>query len=131
MPASVGSLAVAAVVTSLSTSARAQESAEVEAILKRGIQLRREGQDEAALAVFKEAETLAPNSVRVLLHVATAAQAASKAVPSRKVIKVVRMVASSARIIPQRAGRVRGRDQIRQGRSVPAGGTGAFTLSPR
>lgn len=58
--------------------ASAQESAEVEAILKRGIQLRREGQDEAALAVFQEAEAQAPNSVRVLLHVATAAQAASK-----------------------------------------------------
>lgn len=58
--------------------AHAQESAEVEAILKRGIQLRREGQDEAALAVFQEAEAQAPNSVRVLLHVATAAQAASK-----------------------------------------------------
>lgn len=58
--------------------ASAQESAEVEAILKRGIQLRRDGQDEAALAVFQEAEAQAPNSVRVLLHVATAAQAASK-----------------------------------------------------
>lgn len=58
--------------------AHAQESAEVEAILKRGIQLRREGQDEAALAVFQQAEAQAPTSVRVLLHVATAAQAASK-----------------------------------------------------
>lgn len=58
--------------------AHAQESAEVEATLKRGIQLRREGQDEAALAVFQQAEQLAPTSVRVLLHVATAAQAASK-----------------------------------------------------
>ena len=65
-------------VLSVTSSARAQESAEVEAILKRGIQLRRDGQDEAALAVFQEAEAQAPNSVRVLLHVATAAQAASK-----------------------------------------------------
>jgi hypothetical protein len=64
--------------TTISRSAHAQESAEVEAILKRGIQLRRDGQDEAALAVFQEAEAQAPNSVRVLLHVATAAQAASK-----------------------------------------------------
>lgn len=78
LPAATGSLAVAAVVLSVSGAARAQESAEVEAILKRGIQLRREGQDEAALAVFQEAEAQAPNSVRVLLHVATAAQAASK-----------------------------------------------------
>jgi hypothetical protein len=78
LPAALGSLAIAAVVLSSSGTARAQESAEVEAILKRGIQLRRDGQDEAALAVFQEAEAQAPNSVRVLLHVATAAQAASK-----------------------------------------------------
>jgi hypothetical protein len=77
LPVAVGSLAVAALV-SFSSSASAQESAEVEAILKRGIQLRKDGQDEAALAVFQEAEAQAPNSVRVLLHVATAAQAASK-----------------------------------------------------
>jgi len=77
LPVAVGSLAVAALV-SVSNSASAQESAEVEAILKRGIQLRKDGQDEAALAVFQEAEAQAPNSVRVLLHVATAAQAASK-----------------------------------------------------
>jgi hypothetical protein len=78
LPMATGSLAVAAAVLSVTSSARAQESAEVEAILKRGIQLRRDGQDEAALAVFQEAEAQAPNSVRVLLHVATAAQAASK-----------------------------------------------------
>jgi len=77
LPVAVGSLAVAALM-SVSSSASAQESAEVEAILKRGIQLRKDGQDEAALAVFQEAEAQAPNSVRVLLHVATAAQAASK-----------------------------------------------------
>jgi hypothetical protein len=78
LPAAASSFAVAAAVVSVSSSASAQEGAEVEAILKRGIQLRRDGQDEAALAVFQEAEALAPNSVRVLLHVATAAQAASK-----------------------------------------------------
>jgi hypothetical protein len=78
LPVAASSLAVAAALLSVSSSASAQESAEVEAILKRGIQLRRDGQDEAALAVFQEAETQAPNSVRVLLHVATAAQAASK-----------------------------------------------------
>ena len=78
LPVAASSFAVAAAVVSVSSSASAQETAEVEAILKRGIQLRREGQDEAALAVFQEAEAQAPNSVRVLLHVATAAQAASK-----------------------------------------------------
>jgi hypothetical protein len=78
LPVAATSFAIAAAVVSISSSASAQESAEVEAILKRGIQLRRDGQDEAALAVFQEAEAQAPNSVRVLLHVATAAQAASK-----------------------------------------------------
>lgn len=82
LPVVAGALVVpfgtAAAVLSVSSTASAQESAEVEAILKRGIQLRRDGQDEAALAVFQEAEAQAPNSVRVLLHVATAAQAASK-----------------------------------------------------
>src|SRR5688500_17052968 len=56
----------------------AEESPETEALLRRGIGLRRDGADEAALAVFLEAEAQSPNSVRVLLHVATAAQAASK-----------------------------------------------------
>jgi hypothetical protein len=56
----------------------AEESAETEALLRKGIQLRREGADEAALAVFLEAHSQSPESVRVLLHVATAAQAASK-----------------------------------------------------
>ncbi len=59
-------------------SAQAQESAETEALLKKGIQLRRDGADEQALQVFLQAEAGDPNSVRVLLHVATAAQAASK-----------------------------------------------------
>lgn len=74
----LGSVVAASLLGGMTGVAHAQESAEVEAILKRGIQLRREGQDEAALAVFQEAEAQAPNSVRVLLHVATAAQAASK-----------------------------------------------------
>jgi hypothetical protein len=65
--------------SSISGTARgADESAETEALLRKGIQLRRQGQDEAALNAFLEAEVQSPNSVRVLLHVATAAQAASK-----------------------------------------------------
>lgn len=77
----VAGVAAAALVLSYAGGAKAaagDESPEVEALLRKGIQLRREGQDEAALAVFLEAEAQAPNSVRVLLHVATAAQAASK-----------------------------------------------------
>lgn len=61
-----------------STAHAAEESPETEALLRRGIQLRRDGADEAALAVFLEAEAQSPTSVRVLLHIATAAQAASK-----------------------------------------------------
>ena len=68
-----------ALVSTLSSAGlAANEDPEVEALLKRGIQLRRDGADEEALAVFLEAETKSPSSVRVLLHVATAAQAASK-----------------------------------------------------
>jgi hypothetical protein len=78
LPLSGASLAAVAIVTSVSSIARAEESPEVEALLKRGIALRKEGKDEEALTVFLDAESQAPKSVRVLLHVATAAQAASK-----------------------------------------------------
>jgi hypothetical protein len=56
----------------------AAEDAVVEALIQRGIQLRRDNSDEEALAVFLEAEKQDPTSVRVLLHVVTAAQAAGK-----------------------------------------------------
>lgn len=56
----------------------AAEDAVVEALIQRGIQLRRDSSDEEALAVFLEAEKQDPTSVRVLLHVVTAAQAAGK-----------------------------------------------------
>ncbi|HWA71954.1 MAG TPA: PEGA domain-containing protein [Polyangiaceae bacterium] len=61
---------------------RADEDGRVDAgtqdLVQRGIALRRSGKDEAALDLFLEAEKRAPNSVRVLLHVTTAAQAAGK-----------------------------------------------------
>ena len=56
----------------------AAEDAVVEALIQRGIQLRKNNADEQALAVFLEAEKQDPSSVRVLLHVVTAAQAAGK-----------------------------------------------------
>jgi len=58
--------------------AAAAEDAVVEALIQRGIQLRKNNADEQALAVFLEAEKQDPTSVRVLLHVVTAAQAAGK-----------------------------------------------------
>jgi len=58
--------------------AMAAEDAVVEALIQRGIQLRRSSSDEEALAVFLEAEKQDPTSVRVLLHIVTAAQAAGK-----------------------------------------------------
>jgi PEGA domain-containing protein len=60
------------------TPAFAAEDAVVEALIQRGIQLRRNSADEDALAVFLEAERQDPTSVRVLLHIVTAAQAAGK-----------------------------------------------------
>lgn len=56
--------------------AAAQEASSLEALIQEGIRLRREGEDEKALDVFRQAERLQPSSVRVLLHLATAAQAA-------------------------------------------------------
>jgi PEGA domain len=56
----------------------AAEDAAVEALIQRGIQLRRDSADEEALNVFLEAEKQDPRSVRVLLHIVTAAQAAGK-----------------------------------------------------
>jgi hypothetical protein len=49
-----------------------------EDLLKQGIALRRSGNDEAALAVFLDLEKRIPDSVRLLLHIATAAQATGK-----------------------------------------------------
>jgi hypothetical protein len=54
----------------------AQETSSLEALIQEGIRLRRDGDDEKALEVFRQAERLQPSSVRVLLHLATAAQAA-------------------------------------------------------
>lgn len=73
-----GALLLSAALLPVSSLAAAQEKPETEALLRRGIQLRRDGADEAALAIFLEAEAQSPDSVRVLLHVATAAQAAGK-----------------------------------------------------
>ena len=55
-----------------------QADAGTEDLIQHGIMLRRSGQDEAALAVFLEAEKRSPRSVRVLLHVTTAAQATGR-----------------------------------------------------
>jgi len=54
------------------------EDAVVESLIQRGIQLRRDGQDEQAINVFLDAERQEPRSVRVLLHILTAAQAAGR-----------------------------------------------------
>lgn len=56
--------------------AHAEEPASLESLIQEGIRLRRDGEDEKALEVFRQAERLQPSSVRVLLHLATAAQAA-------------------------------------------------------
>lgn len=75
-------LSVFASLTFSATAARADEDARLDAgtqdLVQRGIALRRSGKDEAALDLFLEAEKRSPNSVRVLLHVTTAAQATGK-----------------------------------------------------
>jgi len=50
----------------------------VDEAFNRGIALRRSGNDEAALAVFLDLEKRDPDSVRLLLHISTAALAAGK-----------------------------------------------------
>ncbi|MBV9950203.1 MAG: PEGA domain-containing protein [Myxococcales bacterium] len=55
-----------------------RSDATFEELLKQGIALRRAGNDEAALAVFLDLEKMNPDSVRVLLHVSTAAQATGR-----------------------------------------------------
>jgi hypothetical protein len=63
-------------IASVPRGALAQETSSLESLIQEGIRLRREGDDEKALEVFRQAERLQPTSVRVLLHLSTAAQAA-------------------------------------------------------
>lgn len=51
---------------------------QLEAPIQQGIALRRAGNDEAALALFLELERSNPDSIRVLLHITTAAQATGR-----------------------------------------------------
>lgn len=77
--ACVGTVALlTSVIVGAPSPALAAEDAVVEALIQRGIQLRRGGSDDQALNVFLEAERQDPRSVRVLLHIVTAAQAAGK-----------------------------------------------------
>jgi hypothetical protein len=75
-------LLVVLVVLCVAPRAHADESvpgeAGIEDVLRQGIALRRAGNDDAALALFLDLEKRAPDSVRVMLHIATAAQAAGK-----------------------------------------------------
>lgn len=72
----IASLAFCCWVSSVPGVSSAQETSSLEALIQEGIRLRRDGEDEKALDVFRQAERLQPTSVRVLLHLATAAQAA-------------------------------------------------------
>lgn len=75
-------VALALLIFGITTPAHADEDGRTdvatEALIEEGIALRRSGKDEAALNVFLNAEQRAPTSVRVLLHVTTAAQATGK-----------------------------------------------------
>ena len=72
----ITSLAFCCLLSSVPNVSSAQETSSLEALIQEGIRLRRDGEDEKALDVFRQAERLQPSSVRVLLHLATAAQAA-------------------------------------------------------
>jgi hypothetical protein len=60
------------------TPAGTESEPPIDDAVRRGIALRRSGDDEAALDLFLDLEKRAPNSVRVLLHVSTAALAVGK-----------------------------------------------------
>jgi hypothetical protein len=72
----LATLTACALFGSAPSDALAQDPPSLESLIQEGIRLRRDGEDEKALEVFREAERLQPSSVRVLLHLATAAQAA-------------------------------------------------------
>jgi len=72
----VAALVCCCLVVGVPGASLAQETSSLEALVQEGIRLRRDGDDEKALEVFRQAERLQPSSVRVLLHLATAAQAA-------------------------------------------------------
>jgi len=74
--ACLSALAACVLLANAPRAALAEEPASLEALIQEGIRLRRDGEDEKALEVFRQAERLQPSSVRVLLHLATAAQAA-------------------------------------------------------
>lgn len=72
-------VALALVTTALlgsPTDAVAQDDTTAEDLVQESIRLRREGKDEMALEVLRHAERMQPGSVRILLHMSTAAQAA-------------------------------------------------------
>jgi hypothetical protein len=72
----ISAIVCCGLLASVPGASHAQEASSLEALIQEGIRLRREGEDEKALDVFRQAERLQPSSVRVLLHLATAAQAA-------------------------------------------------------
>ena len=73
----------------IAPAAHAQDAPAVEALIQEGIRLRRAGEDARALSVFRQAERLQPASVRVLLHLSTAAQAAGSWVEADTYIRRV------------------------------------------
>jgi hypothetical protein len=85
----LAALACCCLLLSVPRAASAQEASSLEALIQEGIRLRRNGDDEKALEVFRQAERLQPSSVRVLLHLATAAQAAGHWVEADNYIRRV------------------------------------------
>jgi hypothetical protein len=53
----------------------ASQNPEIDTLIQRGIELRRAGNDEDALAAFEQARTLAPDAVRTRVHLAATHQA--------------------------------------------------------
>jgi hypothetical protein len=71
----LGSVTLASHSARATDEAEAKANPEVDALVQRGIDLRREGKDDEALVVFRDAEMLAPTAVRTRVHLAATHQA--------------------------------------------------------
>ncbi len=78
-------------------------SAEVDAIVQRGIELRRVGREEAALAVFESALAKAPSSTRVKVHLAATHQALGQWLEAERYLSDVLQQSDDAYIRRHRA----------------------------
>lgn len=114
-----------AIVVSLSASAFGQNNPRVSEILRRGVQLRQQGQDEAALREFQRALRMSPEP-RVLAQVALAEQALGRWVEASRHIDAALASQTDPWVQRNRATLEASRTEVEQhvGRLLVTGGVG-------